>query len=128
MEAEIDIIELLNEQLTAELTATHQYLLHAKMQEHWGFTTLAEHTKAESFEELRHAESLTDRILFLEAHPNYQRLNSLRVGHTVPEQLRSDMAVEMEAIARLRPGIELMRSRRDVTSARIFESMLADEE
>jgi bacterioferritin len=128
MESDSDIIDLLNEQLTAELTATHQYLLHAKMQEHWGFTTLAEHTRAESFEELRHAENLTDRILFLEAQPDYQRLGPLSVGHTVPEQLRSDLAVETESIARLRPGIELMRSRRDVTSARIFERMLADEE
>jgi bacterioferritin len=128
MEGDIDVINLLNEQLTAELTAINQYFLHAKMQEHWGFTGLAKHTRSESFDEMRHAELLTDRILFLEALPNYQRLDPLRIGQTVPEQLRADMAVEMEAIARLRDGIELMRSRGDVTSARIFEKILEDEE
>jgi bacterioferritin len=128
MEGDNDVITLLNEQLTAELTAINQYFLHAKMQEHWGFTTLAKHTRAESFDEMRHAELLTDRILFLEALPNYQRLNPLRIGQSVPEQIRSDLAIEMEAIGRLRPGIELMRSRGDVTSARIFETILWDEE
>jgi bacterioferritin len=128
MQGDKDITNLLNEQLTAELTAINQYFLHAKMQEHWGFTTLAKHTRAESFEERQHAETLTDRIIFLEAMPNYQRLNPLRVGQTIPEQIRSDLAIEMEAIGRLRPGIELMRSRGDVTSARIFEMMLQDEE
>lgn len=128
MEGERDIIELLNEQLTAELTAINQYFLHSKMQNSWGFTKLAEHTRAESFDEMRHAEILTDRILFLEGLPNYQRLARLRIGQTVPEQLRADLAIEMEAVERLRPGIEMMRSRGDVTSARIFEAILADEE
>jgi bacterioferritin len=128
MEGDTDVINLLNEQLTAELTAINQYFLHSKMQEHWGFTALAEHTRAESFDEMRHAEVLTDRILMLSALPNYQRLDPLRIGQTVSEQLRSDLAIEVEAIARLRPGIELMRSRGDVTSARIFESILEDEE
>jgi bacterioferritin len=128
MEGDKDITDLLNEQLTAELTATNQFLLHGKMQEHWGFTTLGKHTRSEAFEELEHAEYLTDRIIFLEAQPNYQRLNELRVGQTVPDQIRSDLAVEMEAVGRLRPGIELMRSRGDVTSARIFEKILEDEE
>jgi bacterioferritin len=128
MEGDTDVINLLNEQLTAELTAINQYFLHAKMQEHWGFTGLAKHTRAESFDEMRHAELLTDRILFLEALPNYQRLDPLRIGQTVPEQLRADLAVEMEAIGRLRPGAELMRARGDITSARIFEQILEDEE
>lgn len=128
MDGDTDVINLLNEQLTAELTAINQYFLHAKMQEHWGFTVLAEHTRAESFDEMRHAETLTDRILMLSALPNYQRLNPLRIGQTVPEQLRSDLAIEMEAIGRLRPGIDLMRARGDVTSARIFERILENEE
>jgi bacterioferritin len=128
MEGDKDIIALLNEQLTAELTAINQYFLHAKMQQHWGFTRLAEHTRAESFDEMRHAERLTDRILFFGGLPNYQKLNALRIGQTVVEQLESDLAIEMEAVRRLRPGIELMRSRGDVTSARIFEDILADEE
>jgi bacterioferritin len=128
MDGDRDIIGLLNEQLTAELTAINQYFLHAKMQDNWGFTRLARHTRAESFDEMRHAERLTDRILFLEGLPNYQRLNPLRIGQSVPEQLRADLAIEIEALERLRPGIELMRSRGDVTSARIFEDILADEE
>ena len=128
MEGDKEIITLLNEQLTAELTAINQYFLHAKMQENWGFTKLAKHTRHESMDEMRHAEVLTDRILFLEGLPNYQKLNPLRIGQTVPEQLRADLKIEMEAVDRLRGGIELMRSRGDVTSARIFESILEDEE
>ncbi|MBX6768945.1 MAG: bacterioferritin [Actinomadura rubrobrunea] len=128
MEGDKDIINLLNEQLTAELTAINQYFLHAKMQENWGYTRLARHTREESIDEMRHAERLTDRILFLEGLPNYQKLNTLRIGQTVVEQLRADLEIELEAVARLRPGIELMRSRGDVTSARIFEEILADEE
>ncbi|HZB32457.1 MAG TPA: bacterioferritin [Streptosporangiaceae bacterium] len=128
MEGDTEVIALLNEQLTAELTAINQYFLHAKMQENWGFPRLARHTRAESIDEMRHAEVLTDRILFLGGLPNYQRLDPLRIGQTVPEQLTADLAIEMEAIERLRRGIELMRSRADVTSARIFESILEDEE
>ncbi len=128
MEGDTEVIALLNEQLTAELTAINQYFLHAKMQENWGFPRLARHTRSESIDEMRHAEVLTDRILFLGGLPNYQRLDPLRIGQTVPEQLTADLAIEMEAVERLRRGIELMRSRADVTSARIFESILEDEE
>ncbi|MGA4788963.1 bacterioferritin [Nocardia sp. AB354] len=128
MEGDKEIIALLNEQLTAELTAINQYFLHAKMQENWGYPKLAKHTRHESFDEMKHAEVLTDRILFLEGLPNYQKLNPLRIGQTVPEQLRADLEIEMEAVTRLRGGIELMRSRGDVISARIFESILEDEE
>jgi bacterioferritin len=128
MEGDNEIIAALNEQLTAELTAINQYFLHAKMQENWGFTRLAKHTRDESIDEMRHAERLTDRILFLDGLPNYQKLNPLRIGQTIFEQLRADLEIEREAVARLRPGIELMRSRGDVTSARIFEDILADEE
>ena len=122
------MIEFLNEQLTAELTAINQYFLHAKMQENWGFSILAAHTKAESIDEMRHAEVLTDRILFLEGLPNFQRLFALRIGETVKEQFDCDMKVELEAVERLRNGIEYMRSIGDVTSAKIFEDILADEE
>jgi bacterioferritin len=128
MEGDKEIIALLNEQLTAELTAINQYFLHAKMQENWGFTKLAKHTRYESFDEMKHAELLTDRILFLEGLPNYQKLNTLRIGQTVPEQLQADLAIEVEVVNRLRPAIELMRSRGDITSARIFETILEDEE
>jgi bacterioferritin len=128
MEGDRRTIELLNEQLTAELTAINQYFLHAKMQENWGYTRLAAHTRAESIEEMKHAEVLTDRILFLEGLPNYQKLSPLRIGETVKEQFTCDMAVEQEAVTRLRIGIEHMRSVGDVTSARIFESILENEE
>ncbi|SEG99385.1 bacterioferritin [Nonomuraea solani] len=128
MQGDKQIIELLNEQLTAELTAINQYFLHAKMQENWGYTKLAKHTREESIDEMRHAERLTDRILFLEGLPNYQRLGTLHIGQTVEEQLRADMEVELSVVQRLRPAIQLMREKGDVTSARIFEEILEDEE
>jgi bacterioferritin len=128
MQGDERVIEFLNEQLTAELTAINQYFLHAKMQENWGFTKLAKHTRAESLDEMRHADILTDRILFLDGLPNYQKLFALRIGENVKEMFECDMKVEEEAIDRLRRGIEYMRSIGDVTSARIFEDILADEE
>lgn len=128
MQGDARVIEFLNEQLTAELTAINQYFLHAKMQENWGYTVLAKHTKHESIDEMRHAEVLTDRILFLEGLPNYQKLFSVRIGETVKEQFECDMKIEVEAVDRLRRGLEHMRSVGDVTSARIFEDILADEE
>ncbi|MBB5869424.1 bacterioferritin [Allocatelliglobosispora scoriae] len=128
MQGDARVIEFLNEQLTAELTAINQYFLHAKMQENWGFTKLAKHTKHESIDEMRHAEVLTDRILFLEGLPNYQKLLALRIGENVKEQFECDMLVEAEAIERLRRGIDHMRSVGDVTSAKIFEDILQDEE
>lgn len=128
MQGDREIIALLNEQLTSELTAINQYFLHAKMQEHWGYTKLASYTRQESFEEMRHAERLTDRILFLEGLPNYQKLGTLHIGQTVPEQLRADLDMELGVVQRLRPAIRLMRERGDITSARIFEDILEDEE
>ena len=122
------VIEFLNEQLTAELTAINQYFLHAKMQENLGWVKLAKHTRAESIDEMRHAEILTDRILFLDGLPNLQRLFALRIGRTISQMLESDMAVEAEAVDRLRRGIEYMRGIGDVTSANIFEDILGDEE
>src|SRR5690348_1006955 len=128
MQGDTQVIEFLNEQLTAELTAINQYFLHAKMQENWGFTVLAAHTRSESIDEMRHADVLTDRILFLEGLPNFQRLFPLRIGETVREQFDCDMKVEVEAVDRLRRGIVHMRSVGDVTSANLFETILADEE
>ena len=122
------VIEFLNAQLTGELTAINQYFLHARMQENWGYPKLAAHTRAESIDEMKHAEVLTDRILFLEGLPNFQRLERLRIGQSVPEQFASDMLVEQEAVARLREGVAYMREVGDITSAAIFESILADEE
>jgi bacterioferritin len=128
MRGDAEIITLLNEQLTSELTAINQYFLHAKMQQNWGFTKLAAHTRDESIEEMKHAERITDRILFLEGLPNYQRLFSLRIGQTVEEQLRSDLAVELEVVDRLKPGIIMCREKGDHTTANLLEEILADEE
>ncbi len=128
MQGDAEIIEMLNEQLTSELTAINQYFLHAKMQENWGYTLLAAHTRAESIDEMHHAEILTDRILFLEGLPNFQRLLPLRIGSTIKEQFESDMAIELEVVARLRRAVPLARGKGDITSANIFEDILADEE
>ncbi|WP_105968485.1 bacterioferritin [Streptomyces geranii] len=128
MQGDPEVLEFLNEQLTAELTAINQYFLHAKMQENFGWTKLAKYTRHESIDEMKHAEILTDRILFLEGLPNYQRLFHVRVGQTLTEMFQADRQVEVEAIDRLKRGIDVMRGKGDVTSANIFESILADEE
>jgi bacterioferritin len=128
MRGDDEIIALLNEQLTSELTAINQYFLHAKMQQNWGLTKLAAYTRNESMDEMRHAELITDRILFLEGLPNYQRLFSLRIGQSVREQLQSDLAIEREVVERLRPGIAMCREKGDITTANLFEGILADEE
>ena len=98
MQGDPDVLKLLNEQLTSELTAINQYFLHSKMQANWGFTEIAEHTRKESFEEMQHAEEITDRILLLDGLPNYQRLFSLRVGQTLREQFEADLAIEYEVV------------------------------
>ena len=128
MQGDPEVIEFLNEQLTGELTAINQYFLHAKMQENFGWLKLAKYTRHESFDEMKHAEVLTDRILLLEGLPNYQRLFHVRVGQTVKEMFEADRQVEAEAIDRLKRGIMVMRDKGDITSANIFEDILADEE
>ncbi|HEY7857013.1 MAG TPA: bacterioferritin [Candidatus Nanopelagicales bacterium] len=128
MQGDPRVVEFLNAQLTGELTAINQYFLHARMQENWGYPKLAAHTRRESIDEMKHAELLTDRILFLQALPNFQRLDKLRIGQSVPEMLSADMQVELEAVARLREGAGYMREVGDLTSANIFEAILAEEE
>ena len=128
MRGDSEVLALLNEQLTSELTSVNQYFLHSKMQASWGLSELATHTRAESFEEMRHAEVVTDRILLMEGLPNYQRLFSLRVGQTVREQFEGDLAIEVEVVERLRPGIAMCRDKGDATSANLLETILADEE
>lgn len=128
MRGDDEVIALLNEQLTSELTAINQYFLHSKMQADWGLTKVAATTRAESIEEMQHAEIITDRILFLEALPNYQKLLPLRIGQNLREQFHSDLAIELEVVERLRPGIKLCRDKGDITSAKLLEGILADEE
>lgn len=128
MQGDSEVLALLNEQLTGELTAVNQYFLHSKLQASWGFTELATHTRGESFEEMRHAEVIADRILLMEGLPNFQRLFPLRIGQTVREQFEGDLAVEVEVVERLRPGIAMCRQKGDATSANLLEVILADEE
>jgi bacterioferritin len=127
MQSTPEVIELLNDVLTAELTAINQYFIHYKMQENWGYKRLAEKGKEESFGEMKHAEELIERILFLEGVPNMQRLGPVKVGETVPEQLRAELETEKEAIARLAAGIEQCR-RTDEGTRLLLEEILDDEE
>jgi bacterioferritin len=128
MQGDKKVIEFLNEQLTAELTAINQYWLHYKLQANNGWAKLARHTRHESIEEMEHADKLAERIIFLEGLPNFQKLSPLRIGQSVTEMLECDMKVEAEAVDRLRRGIKYMREKDDVTSATIFEEILEDEE
>jgi bacterioferritin len=122
------IIELLNEVLTAELTAINQYFVHAKMQQDWGYDHLAAHTREESIDEMRHAEKVVERILFLDGTPNLQRLSPLRVGETPVEQLRLDLELEHEAIPRLNRGVALAVEAGDNGTRELLATILVDEE
>ncbi len=128
MQGQAEIIELLNEVLTAELTAINQYFIHAKMQEHWGYEHLAKSTRDESIDEMKHAEKVIDRILYLDGTPNLQRLSPLRVGETAVEQLRLDLSLEAEAIPRLNRGIAAATAAGDNGTRELFETILVDEE
>ncbi|MDP8988389.1 MAG: bacterioferritin [Actinomycetota bacterium] len=128
MQGRADVIELLNEVLTAELTAINQYFIHAKMQQDWGYPRLAEHTRAESIDEMKHAEMVVERILFLEGVPNLQRLGAVRVGETVPEQFRLDLEMEYTAIERFNRGIVLARDSADNGTREMLAGMLVSEE
>lgn len=127
MQSNPEIIELLNEVLTAELTAVNQYFVHSKMQDNWGYQRLAEHGRGESFGEMKHAEELIERILYLEGVPNMQRLANVRVGETVSEQLGLELETEKAAITMLTAGIEKCR-RTDEGSRLLLEQILAAEE
>ena len=105
MQGDPDVLKLLNEQLTSELTAINQYFLHSKMQANWGFTEIAEHTRKESFEEMQHAEDITDRILILDGLPNYQRLFPLRVGQTLRERVVASQLAQLSAAVEIGPRI-----------------------
>jgi bacterioferritin len=123
-----EVIELLNEVLTGELTAINQYFLHAKMCDNWGYKRLAAHVRDESIDEMKHAETLTERLLYLEGVPNLQRLSPLRIGETVPEQLGNDLAVEMAALQRLNDGIALCARLGDNGTRELLEDILVEEE
>ena len=122
------VIELLNDVLTGELTSVNQYFLHAKMCRHWGYLRLAAVNHKESIGEMKHADELIERILYLEGLPNLQRLYKVRVGETVPEQLRADRDTEVEAVARLNKGIALCVDVGDNGSRELLERILTSEE
>lgn len=122
------IISLLNEVLTGELTAINQYFLHAKMCQNWGFERLYKKIYHESIDEMRHAEWIVDRILYLGGVPNLQRLGKLNIGETVKEQFESDIALERAAIPRLNEGIELTRASGDNGTRVLLDKILVSEE
>ena len=123
-----EVIELLNDCLTAELTAVNQYFLDAKMYQNWGYQRLAAKFREDAMEEMRDAEELIDRILYLEGMPNLQRLGSVKVGETVVEKLTLALGVENDAVQRLNRGIELCVANADNGSREVLEGILEGEE
>lgn len=128
MKGDPKVIEALNEILTGELTAINQYFLHARMCKNWGFERIAEKVHKESIDEMKHAQSLTDRILFLDGYPNLQKLGKLSIGETVPEQFESDLKLEFEAVKNLRAAIKVCFDAADHTTRELFEHILEEEE
>ena len=128
MKGDAKIIDLLNEILTGELTAVNQYFLHAKMCQNWGYARLHEHIKKESIDEMKHADALIARVLFLEGLPNVQRLGKINIGQTVLEMLKNDLAVEMDAVPRLNKSIEAARAAGDNGTEHLLIDILTSEE
>ncbi len=128
MKGNDQVLQILNEVLTAELTAVNQYFIHAMMCANWRYKRLAEHSREESIDEMKHAQSLIERILYLEGVPNMQRYMKINVGQTVPEQHAFDLEVERAAVARLNAGLEVCRSVGDNGSRVLLESILQEEE
>jgi bacterioferritin len=128
MKGDAKVIDLLNEVLSSELTSVNQYFLHARMCENWGYERLWKKVRAESIDEMKHADQLIERILYLEGLPNVQKLGKLSVGETVPEQLKLDLATEKAAVQLLNRGIQLGRDAGDNGSAELLEHILEDEE
>ena len=122
------IIELLNNALTKELTAINQYFIHSKMCENWGYLAVAKKYYDESIAEMKHAEELIKRILFLEGIPNMTRYDKIKVGDTVKKQLESNLQIELNAIEELKPGIKLCLDELDHATRELLEQILVDEE
>ena len=128
MQGDAKVIEILNDVLTAELTAINQYFIHAKMCENWGYGRLAEYIRHESIDEMKHADVLIDRILFLEGLPNMQRLYPVQVGETVKEQFEVDLQLEYTAVKRLNAGIAACVEAGDNATRALLEGILVSEE
>ncbi|MFT4247826.1 MAG: bacterioferritin [Pseudomonas sp.] len=128
MKGDTKVIEYLNKALYNELTAINQYFLHAKMLKNWGLKELAEHEYKESIDEMKHADKLSDRILFLEGLPNFQALGKLRIGENPTEMFRCDLELEREGVVVLREAIAYAESVGDYVSRQLFADILEQEE
>jgi bacterioferritin len=128
MKGDEKVIEFLNESLKNELTAINQYWLHYRLLDNWGIRRLAEFERQESIDEMKHADRLAERILFLEGLPNFQMLGRLRIGESVEEVLRADLELEREAVVQLRNAIEYCETKRDYVSRDLFAEILQNEE
>ncbi len=128
MQGDPKVIEYLNRALRSELTAVSQYWLHYRLQEDWGLGHMAKKSREESIEEMHHADKLIQRIIFLEGHPNLQKLDPLRIGQNAKETLEADLAAELEAGALYREARDVCREAGDYVSMALFEELLSDEE
>ncbi|HYD38854.1 MAG TPA: bacterioferritin [Allosphingosinicella sp.] len=128
MKGDAKVIELLNEALRNELTATNQYWLHYRLLDNWGVKRLAAFERGESIDEMKHADRLAERILFLDGLPNFQLLGRLRIGESVEEVLKADLDLELEALNQLRGAIQHCEAVRDYVSRDLFADILENEE
>jgi bacterioferritin len=128
MKSNDEVIQVLQDVLSAELTAVNQYFIHARMNENWGYKKLAAYMRKESIEEMRHAQDVIDRILYFDGAPNMQKYMKINVGRSVPEQFQHDLEVEYQAVPRLNKGIEVARALGDNGTRSLLETILKDEE
>jgi bacterioferritin len=126
MKAKEGVIEMLNKMLTADLTAVNQYFLHAKMCENWGYERLHEKVRSRSIDEMKDADEIIGHILYLEGIPNIQRLGTVHIGETVPEQLKADLKAEQEMLKMLTDGVTHCTKVGDYTTRHLFEDMAKD--